>query len=98
MLDAISRAPWLGYGWNEMSVAQSLVAPDHPAVREMVDHSHNMLLDLMVWNGVPLGLLMFGVFVWWFWRHLRACSDVCLRVPARHRCWSFSPTPHSNIR
>jgi O-antigen ligase len=76
MLDAIGRAPWFGYGWNGVNIAQSLVAPDHPAVREgVLDHSHNMLLDLMVWNGVPLGLLMFGVLVWWFARHLRACAD-----------------------
>lgn len=75
MTDAISRAPWFGYGWNELNVAQSLVAPDHPAVREMVDHSHNLLLDLMVWNGVPLGVAIFSVLAWWIWSHLRTCKD-----------------------
>jgi O-antigen ligase len=75
MIDAILRAPWFGYGWNEMAVAQSVVARDHPASYEMIDHSHNMLLDLMVWNGAPLGLLIFGVLVFWFWRQLRACTD-----------------------
>ena len=75
MLDAIGRAPWFGYGWNELSVAQSAVAADHPATYEMLDHSHNLLLDLMVWNGAPLGLLLFGVLAWWWWSHWRKCTD-----------------------
>jgi hypothetical protein len=77
MIAAIGRAPWFGYGWNELSVAQALVAPDQPAVREgVLDHSHNMLLDLLVWNGVPLALLIFGVLIWWFFQHVRVCKDV----------------------
>lgn len=75
MLDAIGRAPWLGYGWNELAVAQSAAAADHPATYEVLDHSHNLLIDLMVWNGVPLGLLLFGVLAWWWWRHLRHSAD-----------------------
>lgn len=75
MVDAVGRSPWIGYGWNELNVAQSLVAPDHPAVKEMVDHSHNLLLDLMVWNGLPVGLGIFAGVVWWFVRHLRRSSD-----------------------
>ena len=75
MIDAISRAPWFGYGWNELAVAQGAVAADHPATHEMLDHSHNLLLDLIIWNGVPLGLLLGGVLAWWICRHVRACRD-----------------------
>ena len=75
MIDAIARAPWFGYGWNELAVAQAAVAADHPAMHEMLDHSHNLVLDLFVWNGLPLGLLLVGVLAWWIYRHVRACRD-----------------------
>lgn len=75
MLDAIGQQPWLGYGWNQASVAQSRVALDHRATGEMLEHSHNVVLDLLVWNGVPLGLLIVGGLAWWFVRHIRACRD-----------------------
>jgi O-antigen ligase len=75
MVDAIGRQPWFGYGWNQVAVAQSRVAVDHPATGELIEHSHNMLLDLLLWNGVPLGLFVIGTVAWWFVRHLRACRD-----------------------
>jgi O-antigen ligase len=75
MLDAIWREPWWGYGWNEVAMAQAAVAPDHPASAELIEHSHNLLLDLFIWNGIPLGSLLAATLVWWFWRHGRACRD-----------------------
>jgi O-antigen ligase len=75
MLDAVSRHPWVGYGWNQGLVAQSTVLDDHPAGGRLMGNSHNTVLDLMVWNGVPLALGITGLLVWWGWRHLRACRD-----------------------
>lgn len=75
MLDAISREPLTGYGWNQVSVAQSLVATDHPSTWEQLEHSHNLLLDLLIWNGIPLGLLIIGILIWWFGSRLRRLRD-----------------------
>lgn len=72
---AILHAPWFGYGWNQVSVAQSTLALDNPPIAFMFEHSHNLLLDLMAWNGVPLGLLLSAALAWWFWKHVRACRD-----------------------
>jgi O-antigen ligase len=72
MLDAISRQPWFGYGWNQGLVAHSRVADAHPLGGRLIENSHNLVLDLMVWNGVPLGLALTGLLLWWFWRQLRA--------------------------
>lgn len=58
MVDAIMRHPWQGYGWNQVVVAQQSVAADHPTTREILGSSHNLFLDLLVQNGIPLGLLM----------------------------------------
>ncbi len=74
--DAISRAPWTGYGWQQVGLAQQATALDHPASGEWLEHSHNLLLDLWVWNGVPLGsLIAIGLLVW-FCRQLCACRTV----------------------
>lgn len=58
MVDAITRRPWQGYGWNQVVVAHQSVAADHPTSREIIGSSHNLFLDLLVQNGIPLGLLM----------------------------------------
>lgn len=63
MLDAISRRPWQGYGWNQVVVAQYEVAVDHPASHEVLGASHNLVLDLFVANGVPLGFLLVAALV-----------------------------------
>lgn len=75
VLGAIREQPWLGYGWNQLSVAIAHAARDFPASHEMVEHSHNLLLDLLAWNGVPLGLAIIGGGAWWLWRRASACRD-----------------------
>jgi O-antigen ligase len=65
MLDAIGRQPWFGYGWGQGAIAQYAVAPDHPAAPGIFDFGHNLVLDLLLWNGVPLGaLIVVGLLVW----------------------------------
>jgi hypothetical protein len=54
-----------------------MVAIDHPPTLEVIQHSHNLVLDLLVWNGLPIGLLMLGVLLAWAWQVVRG-----LREPA----------------
>jgi O-antigen ligase len=74
--DAAWREPWFGYGWGQVVLAQQAAVLDHPPVGEWLLQSHNLLLDLMIYNGVPIGLTVFGLLVWWFVRHIRACRSV----------------------
>lgn len=67
MLLAIKEQPLLGYGWNQVGVAQLSVYLDYPTT-EWTEHSHNILLDLLIWNGIPLGLVIIGFFTWWLYR------------------------------
>lgn len=67
MLLAIKEQPLLGYGWNQVGVAQLSVYLDYPT-NEWTEHSHNILLDLLIWNGIPLGILIIGFFTWWLYR------------------------------
>jgi O-antigen ligase len=73
--DAVTRSPWWGYGWNQMSAAQQAAVLDHPPTFEWPSSSHNQLLDLAVWNGLPIGLLVLGALLWWSTTMLRRCDD-----------------------
>ena len=75
MLTAIAQEPWFGYGWQQVSVAQVRTADLQPYVGEYIEHSHNLFLDLLVWNGVPVGLLLIGILVWWFVTRMVRCRD-----------------------
>jgi O-antigen ligase len=68
--DAVWLRPWTGYGWNQVSVAQMAVAAETPNSR-LVEHSHNQLLDLLLWNGVPITMAIVALAMWWLWRAVR---------------------------
>jgi hypothetical protein len=42
----------------------------------MLRNSHSLLIDLLVWNGIPLGGLLILLGAWWLMRAVRACSEV----------------------
>lgn len=69
LMQAVWERPLTGFGWNQVSVAQMMVAGDGPRSR-WTEHSHNLLLDMMLWNGVPLALLILGICTWWAVRTL----------------------------
>jgi O-antigen ligase len=73
--DAVTRSPWWGYGWNQTSAAQQVAALDHPPTFEWPSSSHNQVLDLLVWTGLPIGLLTLGALIWWSTKMLRRCND-----------------------
>jgi hypothetical protein len=67
MVEAIRLSPWEGYGWLQGQAAQAAAAITHPGP-EYSSYSHNLVLDLIVWNGLPLGLLLTGLLAWWYFR------------------------------
>ncbi len=75
MLVAIKNEPWWGYGWNQVSVAQISVFLQYPTT-EWTEHSHNILLDLLIWNGIPLGLLIIIFFIWWLYRLSKLATTI----------------------
>ena len=64
---AVIDGPWWGYGWNQVSVAQLAMSNVFP-VAQMTNSSHNILLDLLVWNGPVVGMLMISVLGAWICR------------------------------
>jgi O-antigen ligase len=66
MLDASAQAPWWGYGWLQVGAAQMAVATKHPSSNELWLHAHNIFLELVIWCGYPLGLLLGGLLLYGF--------------------------------
>ncbi|MGK2953016.1 MAG: Wzy polymerase domain-containing protein [Thiobacillus sp.] len=75
LVDALSASPWVGYGWTQVGVAAYEASLQHFTGESMLRNSHNLLLDLLLWNGLPLGLLVAGALVWWFARRIARCRD-----------------------
>lgn len=76
LVDALMQSPWLGYGWLQIAAAQQAAALNHPSSFELLSAAHNQLLDFLVWNGVPLGLLLIGGMAWWTIDRMRRCGDL----------------------
>ncbi len=65
-LDALSQSPWTGVGWMQTASAQLAVAENHPPLRLVWQHAHNLFLELMLWCGYPLGLALTLLIVTWY--------------------------------
>lgn len=82
-LDAALQRPWFGYGWNQVGLAQLTAALNHPSLHVLFSHSHNLFLDLILWCGIPAGLLVSIYLVGWSWRRLcevRGSEDAVLML------------------
>lgn len=55
--DLILEQPWFGYGWNQAGVS-IIERIDHFYLDLWYSSSHNIILDLFLWVGLPLGILI----------------------------------------
>ncbi len=70
--DAAMARPFFGYGWNQIGIAQTAIAAEQPSLHGFFSHSHNLFLDLILWCGIPIGLLLGLTLLWWLWSRFRA--------------------------
>lgn len=75
LLEAVSKAPWLGWGFNQVPKAHNAVAHSY-SVSEAFSYSHNLLLDLALGMGVPLTVVAVLAAAIWLWRRLRGTTDL----------------------
>ena len=95
ILSGIAQAPWVGYGWNETPTAHatgSVVVPGSVTFT----NAHNVVLDLLAWNGIPLGLLLTGACAYWFMSRMKGAVQsnavyamACLLPIAMHSMVEF---------
>lgn len=55
MFYAILERPWFGYGWNQTALAQYQNMDKYP-ISVWITSSHNLLVDIIVWCGIPIGI------------------------------------------
>ena len=78
MLHAIADRPWFGYGWNQTSVAYTLVS-EHFQGPVWVRSAHNFILDFVLWNGLLIGLPFLVYFGYWGYqlnKHVNSVESV----------------------
>lgn len=101
MLDGIGHRPWLGYGWNQGRLVQIAELPNYADINIGVQHAHNLVLDLMVWNGAPLGLsfaALLGAWFWWQLRRVTTATQVLLMLAlSTFMLHSMLELPHCKI-
>jgi len=67
--------PWTGWGINQVAPALNTVA-DKYAISEPYTYSHNVVLDLVLWIGVPLAVLHVCSMLIWLMRRIRATNSL----------------------
>ena len=74
-LEGTRRAPWFGYGWDQTFAALSVGSLAHPG-ESVFTHAHNVLLDVLAWNGIPLGITLIGMGGYWFFTRLHRVNNL----------------------
>lgn len=97
-MQAAIEGPWLGYGWTETTSAQMAVADQFNSLAGVFAQSHNIVLDLVLWVGLPIGLLTTAVLGYWSWQKLttlrRAEDAVLLMVVIAAGVHAMLEFPH----
>lgn len=65
-IEAILQRPWTGWGWTQQTIAHYDLALQTPQLDAVFSSAHNLVLDLLVQNGVLLGSLFVLVLALWF--------------------------------
>lgn len=74
LLDASMLKPWLGWGF--LNTAEAHHAVSHLDGFSMpLTYSHNLVLDLVLWLGWPLALLVSGCGLYWLITRIRAVDS-----------------------
>jgi hypothetical protein len=75
MFEAVGNSPWVGWGWNQVVFGHTAVAYEHDAGQRVFQNAHNIVLDLMLWMGIPLAVVVVSLAGYWLWRQVRDCRD-----------------------
>lgn len=68
------ESPWYGFGWNQTPSAHAAGAIAFPGSLTYTN-AHNVVLDLIAWNGIPLGLLLTLMCTYWLASRLLRASE-----------------------
>ena len=68
----VFESPWTGYGIADLGSAYVALAEKRPELYfgARFVHAHNVILDLLLWVGIPLGLAILAGLSVWFYRKI----------------------------
>ncbi|GAC1526728.1 MAG: hypothetical protein NVS2B4_03620 [Ramlibacter sp.] len=75
LVEAVARRPWLGWGVRQTSAALTSVVDAYP-VSEPYTYAHNIILELVLGFGLPLGVVLLGGATVWVIRRWHARAHV----------------------
>lgn len=81
--DAFMMKPWLGWGFGQIGLAQQATALNYPATYTFFSSAHNIVLDLLLWTGAPMCLLL----IWAGAKHVSRCRSAATSGDARWTAW-----------
>ena len=70
---AVLQSPWVGYGWNQTPTAHAAGAVAFPS-SVTYTNAHSFVMDMLAWNGLPVGLLLCSIIAWWFVTRIWRCA------------------------
>jgi hypothetical protein len=74
LLMGLQASPWWGFGWLQTPAAQQAGAL-YVIGTEQTFYAHNLVLDMCVWMGVPLGLLISGLCAAWLLKRWQVAAQ-----------------------
>lgn len=72
MFHALLLKPWRGYGWHQTTAAQFAIIDQYPG-KEWASSAHNLFVDLIIWCGIPLGLLL---IIYIFYLYIKLIKNI----------------------
>lgn len=74
---AVLQSPWVGYGITDSAYAYFSLAESHPDwyIGQRFGHAHNAIIDLALWVGIPLALLVVLLSAGWLWKRLMGLRE-----------------------
>lgn len=92
-VNALVEAPWYGYGWYQTQIVQY---ENLNSLRGFFTSTHNIILDLLLWNGIYIGSFIVFIFSFLFfnlYRSIKKSSDyiifLCLMVLVSHSMFEY---------
>lgn len=73
LIEAALQRPWLGWGVRQTAEAHNSVAHAYDFSLPF-SYSHNLVIDLLLWVGLPITGLLLVMTSIWLWRRVRATS------------------------
>ncbi len=68
------ESPWFGYGWNQTPTAHAAGSIAYPGHLTFTN-AHNVMVDIIAWTGIPVGMALIAVCVYWAISRMRFASD-----------------------